>query len=200
MVRGNEFDQTGYESRGGQQYEDYVLSENLAADDRESIWTIPTKLKRWYFALFSIQVVLAAVVLVRAAIADENTQAFEEILTYIWQYMAPAAVASAAFTLVIIDGINGLMVLSTWLAETLEKRRRKEEERRRREEERHHKEMEHLRREVERIRSEAEHIRLEVQEAWLEWNRRREAAAAAGENFTEPPPGIDQETPNAQQN
>ena len=155
---------------------------NLAADDRESIWTIPTKLKRWYFALFSIQVVLAAVVLVRAAIADENTQAFEEILTYIWQYMAPAAVASAAFSLVIIDGINGLMVLSTWLAETLEKRRREEEKRQQRQ-----------------LRTAADNARSEERQRWLEWNRRREAAAAAGENFTEPPPAIDQQTPNAQQ-
>ena len=38
-----------------------------------------------------------------------------------------------------------------------------------------------------RVRAEA---RAEVQAKWEEWNRRREAAAAAGEVFTEPPPSL----------
>ena len=32
--------------------------------------------------------------------------------------------------------------------------------------------------------------RAEAQAAWEEWNRRREAAATAGEEFTEPPPSF----------
>ena len=164
MARYNEPDAPINDSRRGDRHENYVLSENLVADDRESIWTIPARLKRWYFALFSIQVVIATVVLVRAALAGENTRGVEAALIYLWQYMAPAAVASAAFTLVIVDGINGLMVLSTWLEETLEKRRRRQ------------------------IRAAVENER----QRWLDWNRRREAAAAAGEEFTEPPPGTTQ--------
>lgn len=164
MARYNEPDAPINDSRRGDRHENYVLSENLVADDRESIWTIPARLKRWYFALFSIQVVIATVVLVRAALAGENTRGVEAVLIYLWQYMAPAAVASAAFTLVIVDGINGLMVLSTWLEETLEKRRRRQ------------------------IRAAVESER----QRWLDWNRRREAAADAGEEFTEPPPGTTQ--------
>ena len=118
-----------------------------------------------------------------------------------WLNMAPAAVSSATFALVIVDTVNGIMVLSTWLAETLEKRRRKEEERRR-------KEVERIRKEVERIRLEgkvaAESARmeatLEVQNRWEEWNRRREAAAMAGEEFTEPPPGATPEGDHSHRN
>ena len=67
------------------------------------------------------------------------------------------------------------MVFGTWLEETLEKRRQRQ------------------------IRTAAENARAEVQKAWAEWNRRREAAAAAGEEFTEPPPGIDQDPEDSQQ-
>ena len=84
--------------------------------------------------------------------------------------MAPAAVASAAFALVIIDGLNGIMVLSIWLEEVLERRRERDMERRRKE-----------------IQAAAQ-AAAEVQKRWEEWNRRREAAAT-GEGFNEPPPG-----------
>ncbi len=38
------------------------------------------------------------------------------------QHLAPAAVSSATIALVIIDSVNGTMVLSARFAETLEKR------------------------------------------------------------------------------
>ena len=34
---------------------------------------------------------------------------------------------------------------------------------------------------------------------WEGWNHRREAAVAAGVDFNEPPPGIDQDTEDPQQ-
>ena len=57
------------------------------------------------------------------------------------------------------------MVLSTWLQETLEKRRQRQ------------------------IAEAAAEATAKVQKRWLDWNRRREAAAHAGEEFNEPPPG-----------
>ena len=149
-------------------------TESRAHYDRESIWTIPTRLKRWYFAPFSIQVIIATVWLVRAAITDGSRDGVTEILLYVWQYMAPAAVSSAAFTLVIIDGINGFMVLSTWLEEVLEKRKQRQ------------------------IKAAADKARAEERQSWLEWNSRRVAAAAAGEEFNEPPPGASPEAKNPQ--
>ena len=57
------------------------------------------------------------------------------------------------------------MVLSEWLAETLEKRKQRQ------------------------ISAAADLARAEERQKWVEWNGRREAAAAAGEDFNEPPPG-----------
>ena len=154
--------------------------------ERESIWTIPAKLKRWYFALFSIQVVIAAVWLVRTAIVDESRNGIPDILTYLWLNMAPAAVSSATFALVIVDAVNGIMVLSTWLEDELKKR----SERR-------------LKAAVEAavdaaVETAVEKTRNEERQAarlfskrLRDWNQRREAAVAAGEEFHEPPPDID---------
>ena len=163
---------------------------------RESIWTIPTKLKRWYFALFSIQVAMAVTWLVKTAIEEQSTEGAPDILFYIWQYMAPAAVSSAALALVLVDGVNFIMVLSSWLAETLEKHRRQEEQRRREEDKQRRREEDILHRQE--ISAAADFARVEataeVQKRWEEWNSRREAAVAAGEEFGEPPPGVAQES------
>ena len=77
------------------------------------------------------------------------------------------------------------MVLSTWLAETLDKRRRKEQEL-------HRKEVEAAK-EFARMEAAAEVKKrtAEVQQRWEEWNQRRESAAAAGIEFDEPPPVFD---------
>ena len=134
-------------------------------DDRESIWTIPTRLKRWYFALFSLQAVAATAWIITTAVTDKNVNGASEILLFLWQYLAPAAVASATFALVVIDTANGIMVLSTWLQETLDKRRQRQ------------------------IAEAAAEATAKVQKRWLDWNRRREAAAQAGQEFNEAPPG-----------
>ena len=74
------------------------------------------------------------------------------------------------------------MVLSTWLQETLDKRRQREEER-------HRQEIEAAK-EFARMEATAEVQKrtAEVQQRWEEWNQRREAAEAAGEEFNESPP------------
>ena len=149
-------------------------------NDRESIWTIPTRLKRWYFALFSIQAVAATAWIIRTAIVDERVSGASEVLLFLWQYLAPAAVASATFALVIVDAANGNMVLSTWLQETLEKRRQREQERHRRE----------VQAAAQAAADKAsDEARETERQKWLEWNQRRVEAEAAGEDFNEPPPG-----------
>ena len=103
---------------------------------------------------------MVAAWLVRTAIVDESRNGVPDILTYLWLNMAPAAVSSATFALVIVDTVNGIMVLSTWLEDELKKRRQQQ------------------------IRAAVDSER----QRWLGWNRRREAAVAAGEDFDEPPP------------
>ena len=157
-------------------------------EERESIWTIPAKYKGWYFALFSLQIVIAAIWLIRAAILDDSLNSVPGVLLFIWQGMAPIAITSATFTLVIIDTWKTTMVFGTWLEETLEKRRQRQikaaEER-----------GEERGLEIGMERG-LERGRTELQREWEDWNRRREAAAAAGEEFNEPPPG---ETPNSEE-
>jgi len=169
--------------KGTQNEQPEVAQENQprieGEDDRESIWTIPAKLKRWYFALFSIQVVIAAIWLVRMGIVDEGRNGIPDILFYLWQYMAPAAVSSATFALVIVDTANGIMVLSTWLEDELKKRRERQLKA--------------------AVKAAVEEGRAEERQRWEQWNRRREAAAAAGEEFSEPPPSVDSENEDPQQ-
>ncbi len=145
-------------------------------EDRESIWSIPAKYKGWYFGLFSLQVVIAAIWLIRTAIVDDSLNSVPGVLLFIWQGIAPMAISSAAFALVIIDTWKTTMVFGTWLEETLEKRKQRQ------------------------IMAAANKARTQERQQWVDWNRRREAAAAAGEEFNEPPPGTDQETEDNQQN
>jgi hypothetical protein len=135
-------------------------------EDRESIWSIPAKYKRWYFGLFTAQVIIAAVWMIRTAIADDTLPGIPEKILFVWQGMAPMAISSAAFSLVLIDTWATSMVIASWLEETLEKRRQRQ------------------------IRAAEDRGRAEVQKEWTDWNQRREAAATAGEEFNEPPPGV----------
>ena len=137
-------------------------------EERESIWTIPARYKGWYFGIFSIQIIIASIWLVRTAIVDESRNNISEILPFIWQGMAPFAISSATFALVIIDTWKTTMVFGTWLEETLEKRRQRQ-----------------IKAAEERGLARG---RAELQKEWQDWNRRREAAVAAGKDFTEPPP------------
>ena len=179
MARYNEPDAPINDSRRGDRHENYVLSENLVADDRESIWTIPAKYKGWYFGLFSIQVIVATVWLVKTAIIDGSQNSVSEVLFFIWQSVAPIAITSATFALVIVDTWKTVMVFGTWLEETLEKRRQRQIKAA-------------VEAAVEKTRAEEREAARRALQDWQDWNRRREAAADAGEEFTEPPPGTTQ--------
>ena len=53
MARDSSPEEPGGENKNEQwEAEQENQRNNQADDDRESIWTIPAKLKRWYFALF----------------------------------------------------------------------------------------------------------------------------------------------------
>ncbi len=123
-------------------------------DERESIWSIPAKYKRWYFGLFTAQVIIAAIWLVWTAVADETLPSIPGKVMFVWQGMAPMAITSATFSLVIVDAWGTTMVIASWLEETLEKRRQRQ------------------------IKAAADKGRTqgitEERQRWAEWNRRRE--------------------------
>ena len=95
-------------------------------EERESIWTIPVKYKGWYFGLFSVQVVIATAWLVRTAIVENDIKGISETLLFVWQSLAPIAITSATFALVIIDTWKTTMVFGTWLEDELKKRRQRQ--------------------------------------------------------------------------
>ena len=140
-------------------------------EERESIWSIPARYKGWYFSLFSVQFIIAAVWLIWVSVADDALPSIPKKVFFVWQGMAPMAISSAALSLVIVEGWRITMVIASWLEETLEKRRQRQ------------------------IKAAVDEARAEERELWQEWNRRREAAAAAGEEFHEPPPGSKAEHP-----
>ena len=173
----------GPASRGGGEPPDDASPENRRGDDespenrrgdddRESIWSIPARLKRLYFSLFSAQIIVVLIRLVMDVLADESLDGAQAKILFVWQNMAPAAITSAAFALVLTDGWNLIMVLSTWLEDELKKRRQRQINAA-------------LRKGREEGRAE---VWAEVGRQWQEWIDRREAAEAAGEEFTELPP------------
>ena len=152
-------------------------------DDRESIWSILSKYKRWYFGLFSGQIVVAAIWLTQRAIADQSLPGIADKILSVWQNMAPVAISSAAIALALTDIWGTMMVIASWLEDELKKRRQRQ-----------------IKAAVEKAVEEASvNARTEgraegfeqASRRWEEWNRRREAAAAAGEKFDEPPPGME---------
>ena len=162
--------------------------EGRGGDERESIWSIPASLKKLYFGLFTAQIIIAAVWLAQAALSDESLVGIQAKVLSVWQGMAPAAITSAAFALILTDAWKTSMVIGTWLEDELKKRRERRERRIVAVAlEKGQKEGRAEGRAEAQVAVEA--ARAEERRKWQEWNRRREAAAAAGEEFTEPPPG-----------
>jgi hypothetical protein len=168
-------------------------SGSRADDFRESIWSIRVKHKRLYFLLFTLQIIIGTAWLIRKAVLDESLTGISDRALSLWQELAPAAIASAAIALVITDIWGTITVFADWLEETLQRRRRNEQER-------HRKEIQAAK-EFGRMEATAvlQKRTAEVQQRWEGWNHRREAAVAAGVDFNEPPPGIDQDTEDPQQ-
>lgn len=148
---------------------------NRADDVRESIWSIRVKHKRLYFRLFTLQIIIGAAWLIRKAVLDESLTGIPDKILSVWQELAPVAIASAAIALAITDTWGTITVFADWLEETLERRRQRQ------------------------IKAAVDKARAEERQRWEGWNHRREAAVAAGVDFNEPPPGIDQNAEDPQQ-
>jgi membrane protein implicated in regulation of membrane protease activity len=170
--------------------------EEQPEQQRESIWSIPAKYKRWYFGLFTGQMIIATIWLVRTAIVDDTRAGIPEKILFVWQGAAPMAITSAAFALTIIDTWGLSMVLASYLEDVLRKRRQKSiaEARKKALAEGRAAGLAEGHTEG-RAEGRSEGLSEGFEDAsrmWQEWNRRREAAVAAGEEFTEPPPSTAQ--------
>ena len=166
------------ESPENRRGDDESQEDRRGDDDRESIWSIPARLKRLYFGLFAAQVIVALVWLILDALADETLVGFQAKILYVWQNMAPAAITSATFALVLTDAWGLMsMVFTAWLEDELKKRRQRQINAA-------------VKKATEKAREEGRaEVWAEVRRQWHEWDDRRKAAEAAGEKFTEMPPG-----------
>ena len=172
--------------------------------DRESIWSIPASLKKLYFGLFTAQIIIATIWLAQTAINDQTLQGPQAKILYLWQNLAPTAISSATLSLILTDAWKTTMVLGTWLEDELKKRRQRQinaAEAKARAEGHAEGHAEGRAEERDKARAEAHQQRMEDFQKWQTWNRNREAAQAAGQEFNEPPPSSptpDPEPPHQQ--
>ncbi len=174
--------------------------------DRESIWSIPASLKKLYFGLFTAQIIIATIWLAQAAINDQTLPTAQAKILYLWQNLAPTAISSATLSLILTDAWKTTMVLGTWLEDELKKRRQRQinaavtKARAEGRAEGRAEERDKARAEAETLAEELDKALAESQK-WQTWNRNREAAQAAGQEFNEPPPSTptpDPENPRQQ--
>ena len=149
---------------------------------------MPSGLKRWYFGLFILQVVIAAALLTRQAIADPEINGADGIALYLWGYGATAAGTAAAVAISLIESWRGVMVIAEGLKEFFDRKFAEMDKKAAQ------REREQRAAEIKAARTDGEAAR---QQRWEEWNARREAAAVAGEEFTEPPPELESPTPSS---
>ena len=174
--------------------------------DRESIWSIPASLKKLYFGLFTAQIIIATIWLVQTAINDQTLPTAQAKILYLWQNLAPTAISSATLSLILTDAWKTTMVLGTWLEDELKKRRQRQinaavtKARAEGRAEGRAEERDKARAEAETLAEDLDKALAESQQ-WQTWNRNREAAQAAGQEFNEPPPSSptpDPENPHQQ--
>ena len=136
--------------------------------DRESIWSVAREVKTLYFLAFIVLVVLGVGLVTWREVTQSDGAGPLEILLAIWEDSAKIVTASVGLSVVGAEIVRYVMVLARHLEERLERVR----ERRRAEG---------------RAEGRVEG-RAEANSRWEAWNARREAAAAQGIPFDEPPP------------
>ena len=138
--------------------------------------------------MFTGQIVVAAIWLTQRAIADESLPGVSDKILSVWQNMAPVAISSAAIALALTDIWGTAMVIASWLEDELKRRRQRQQRQIRAAlEEAVEKAVEKA---VEETREEERETARQFRNRLLDWSQRRETAAAAGEEFDEPPPDI----------
>ena len=165
-----------------------------ANEPRVSIWSIPESRRTLYFGLFAILTLVGVGWVCWYEIFYRTEDDWPQTINSILYGIPIAGAASAVTTISTIETWRFIVVVGDWLAMKIqESRRRREEETEARiaqaEAQREQAEAQRERAETERERAETERERAETRMKIVqEWNRRREAAMAAGEQFTEPFP------------
>ena len=139
------------------------MNGTVEIERRTSIWSVPEDWQRWYLALFNLQVIcLLALVLWHEVSTAPVSAGPVDILISVGSSMSGLVLLVAADSIFLTDVLK---MLFTLISEKYLNRREKLGE--------------------ERGRAAG---LAEERGRWVDWNERRLAAEARGEEFTEPPP------------
>ncbi len=175
-----------------------------ANEPRASIWSIPESRRTLYFGLFAVLTLVGVGWICWYEIFYKTGDDWPETVNSIFRNIPTAGTASAVATVSTIETWRFIVVVGDWLAMKIqESRRRKEEEEEARIAEAVANAVAEAREQVraevreQTIAEAREQVRAEVREqnavrmeVIQQWNQRREAAIAAGEEFAEPLPSF----------
>ena len=147
------------------------MNQEPEKEQRVSIWSVPEDWQKWYLALFNIQILcLLGVVCWHEVVTAPDGAGLIDILIAVGSSMAGLVIIVAAESIFLTDVTK---MLFTMISEKYLKRRR---------------EQGHAEGRAEGLAEGHAEGLTEERRRWVEWNERRMAAEAAGEDFTEPPP------------
>ena len=96
--------------------------------ERDSIWSVTRGAQHAYFILFTVQFIVAGILL----LYEREVSSWVE-LAELWSSLAPVAIASAAIAVIVTEVGVYVMVLARGLAEKIERRKQERIEQGRRE-------------------------------------------------------------------
>ena len=139
------------------------MNQELERCQRASIWSVPEDWQKWYLALFNIQILcLLGLVCWHEVVTAPDGSGAIDVLIAVGSSMAGLIILVAAESIFLTDVTK---MLFTMISDRYLKRQ-------------------HAKGVAEgEVRG-----RAEERQRWAEWNERRMAAEAAGEQFDEPPP------------
>lgn len=147
------------------------MNQEPESGQRVTIWSVPEDWQKWYLALFNIQTLsLLGVVCWHKVVTAPDGAGPIDILIAVGTSMAGLIILVAAESIFLTDVTK---MLFTMISEKYLKRQR---------------EQGHAEGHAEGLAEGHAEGLTEERRRWVEWNERRMAAEAAGEDFTEPPP------------
>ena len=150
-------------------------------DTRESVWSILSRWKTAYFALFAIQNIAGISLLCWYEITQRNEDSAAETALAIVKGIGLIGAGSATTSITVMETVRTLMVIAASLEAWLKRR-----------------ELARIERRVAEATADVTaKVTAEIHSAWSQWNRRRLEAEANGEPFDEPPPDFGQREPTA---
>ena len=156
--------------------EEIEEEEQLAAEERESIWSVPRRLRRWYAAIFVVQYLIFLGLTIYDVVVNQPAAGLVATILAVQRGMTANILNIAASAYAILE----VYMLADWLREWDRNRFRKSRQQAR--ESRRQAQTERQQREQAAQRATA------AEKAAQAWYQRQQAALQAGIPFDEPPP------------